>query len=246
MGPATAGDGAAGVVVVDRRLTGPPEAANGGYACGLVAGYLGGHAEVTLRRPVPVGRPLALRRTASGVALVDGDTLVAEGVPACVRLRLPGTVSAEQAEAAMASYPALDWGERMMPCFVCGPGRPDGFGVFPGPVPGRDLVAAVWTPAPGIAEPDGTVPAPFAWAVLDCTGTWAGMAGTGLVEVAPLGRMAAGLHRPVRAGERYVAVGWPLGVERRKLFSAAALVAADGAVVAAATLTCISPRDPAR
>ena len=49
-------------VVIERRFRGPPESANGGYACGLVAGLLGGVAEVTLRLPPPLDRELDVVR----------------------------------------------------------------------------------------------------------------------------------------------------------------------------------------
>jgi len=45
-------------LVIDPRFNGPVGSANGGYTCGLVAGLLDGIAEVTLRRPLPLGRPL--------------------------------------------------------------------------------------------------------------------------------------------------------------------------------------------
>ena len=39
-----------GTVIVERRFLGPPNSANGGYACGLIGGFIDGSAEVTLRR----------------------------------------------------------------------------------------------------------------------------------------------------------------------------------------------------
>ena len=47
-------------VVIARRFCGPPTSANGGYACGLVAGLLDGRARVTLRSPPPLDRPLQI------------------------------------------------------------------------------------------------------------------------------------------------------------------------------------------
>jgi hypothetical protein len=44
-----------------RRFCGPPGMANGGFACGSIAALHGGAAEVTLRRPLPLERPLAAR-----------------------------------------------------------------------------------------------------------------------------------------------------------------------------------------
>src|SRR5918996_2619259 len=45
-------------VMIPARFNGPPATANGGYTCGLVARLLGVDAEVTLRRPPPLDRPL--------------------------------------------------------------------------------------------------------------------------------------------------------------------------------------------
>ena len=49
-------------MIVPGRYNGPPESANGGYACGLVAGLLGGVVEVTLRLPPPLDRELGVVR----------------------------------------------------------------------------------------------------------------------------------------------------------------------------------------
>ena len=43
---------------VPARFCGPPGVANGGFTGGSLAALLGGAAEVTLRRPVPLDRPL--------------------------------------------------------------------------------------------------------------------------------------------------------------------------------------------
>jgi hypothetical protein len=44
-----------GSLSVARRFCGPPDTGNGGYVCGLIAGFVEGPAEVTLRLPPPVG-----------------------------------------------------------------------------------------------------------------------------------------------------------------------------------------------
>ena len=41
-------------VVIDRRFNGPEHSSNGGYACGSVAAFIDGPAEVTLRVPPPL------------------------------------------------------------------------------------------------------------------------------------------------------------------------------------------------
>ena len=65
-------------VIIDRRFRGPPESGHGGYVCGVVADLMGGPAEVILRRPPPLGRPLEVQRLEGGrVALRDGETFIA-------------------------------------------------------------------------------------------------------------------------------------------------------------------------
>jgi len=65
-------------IVVERRYRGPEESGNGGYTCGIVAALLDGDAEVTLRVPPPLERPLRVDRGQGEVRVLDGETLVAE------------------------------------------------------------------------------------------------------------------------------------------------------------------------
>ena len=93
--------------LIDPRFVGLPDIAHGGYISGLLGGALGGHtAEVRLKRPVPPGRRLELRR-ADGelVELRDGDTLLAEARPAQLDVDVPAPISLAEAEAAR---PGLD------------------------------------------------------------------------------------------------------------------------------------------
>jgi len=64
-------------ITIARRFRGPEASGNGGYTCGLVAGFLEGEAEVTLRRPPPLERPLAVTREGERVLVHDGPYLVA-------------------------------------------------------------------------------------------------------------------------------------------------------------------------
>lgn len=76
---------------VAARFCGPPGFANGGFASGSLAALLGGAAEVTLRRPVPLDRSLPVHRDGGGVLVVeDGGVLLAEARPAEVALETPG------------------------------------------------------------------------------------------------------------------------------------------------------------
>jgi hypothetical protein len=63
---------------VAARFCGPPGVANGGFASGSLAALLGGATEVTLRRPLPLDRPLPVRGDGHGTLVVeDGGRLLA-------------------------------------------------------------------------------------------------------------------------------------------------------------------------
>jgi hypothetical protein len=201
------------VLTIDPRYRGPDNSGNGGYTCGLVAALLDGDAEVTLRLPPPLDRPLRVERDGARVAVLDGEALVAEAEPATVELELPAPVSFVDAEGA-----ALTHGDPTSPfphCFVCGRDREDGLRLFPGPVPGRDLVAAPWIPEEPRPE--------LVWAALDCPGAYgSGAVGRGDVV---LGRLAAHVERLPEPRERCVVVGWHLGEDGRKVYAGTALFA---------------------
>ena len=228
-------------ITIERRFRGPPESGYGGYVCGVVAGFIGGEAEVTLKRPPPLDRRLeAVRLEDGAVALRDGEMVIAEGAPASVEIEIPKPVALPDAEAASRSYPGFR--QHVFPtCFGCGPQRSEGDGlrIFPGRVDGRDIVAAPWTPDASLAGEGGTVRPEFVWAALDCPGAWALFDEP--IEGRPvvLGRMAAKPIAPVHAGEPHVVIGWALGGEGRRRFSGTALFSADGGLRAFARSTWI-------
>jgi hypothetical protein len=227
-------------LVIDPRYRGPAESGNGGYTCGLLAAVVGEPAEVTLRRPPPLERPLRVDRRNDHAALFDGDVLVAEARRAELHLDVPEPASHEEAERASAGYKGFEH-HPFPTCFVCGPDREpgDGLCIFPGAVEGRDLVAAPWAPDSSLAGDGGLVRSEFVWASLDCPGAFAvGFSDRGEVV---LGRLTAEARRPVRAGERYVVIGWPLGAEGRKLFAGTALFDAAGELCGLARAVWIAP-----
>ncbi len=231
-------------IIIDRRFRGPPDSGNGGYVCGIVAGLIGGTAEVTLRRPPPIGRPLeVVRLDRGGVALRDGETLIAQGEPASVEIEVPDPVGYAAAQEAAKSYPGFENHPAPM-CFVCGPDRDEGDGlrILPGPIAGRDIVAAPWTPDASLADENGKVRPEIVWAALDCPGAFA--VGFSVENVIVLGRLAAKLLAPAKHGEEYVVIGWPLGGEGRKLYAGSALYSRAGTLHAFAKATWIKVETP--
>jgi predicted amidohydrolase len=217
-------------ITFDRRYRGPLDSANGGYACGRLAAYLAGRAQVTLRLPPPLARPLAVEHRDGGVVLLDGDAVVAEAVPADVDVEPPARPSWEEAEEASARHirmPDVVFHE----CFSCGV-RPDGLNIHVGAVDETGLQAAPWTATEVSPE--------VVWAGIDCAGAFA-VGGPGRGEVL-LGRMAAELRRLPAVGERCVVVSWPLGEDGRKLHAGTALLTADGELIARSRQTWIAPR----
>ena len=228
-------------IVVDPRFRGPQASGNGGYTCGLVAAIVGDTAEVTLRLPPPLGRPLRVDADDGRVDVYDGDAVVAEGRPVDLELEAPAPVGFAAAAEAAVHYPGFD--RHAFPtCFVCGPERPagDGLRIFASPLPGTELVAAPWVPARDLAGAEGAVRPEFVWAALDCPGAFAvGFSERGEIL---LGRLAVRIERPPRFGERCVVVGWRLGEEGRKLYAGTALFSDRGERYAVGRATWIEPR----
>jgi hypothetical protein len=218
-------------LVIDPRFNGPAGSGNGGYTCGLVADFLDGTAEVTLRRPPPLGVPLSVHRDERRVVVRDGDAVVAEAVEATFEVTIPEPPTTEEAAAASARYPGFD--EHAFPtCFVCGPDRQagDGLRIFAGPLH-DGLVAAPWTPT----EVDRRV----VWAALDCPGAIAvGFPDRGETL---LGRLSAIVDEVPEVGEPCVVVGWPVSEEGRKLYAGTALYGEGGRPLARAKATWIAP-----
>lgn len=233
-------------VSIPRRFNGPLDSGQGGYSAGTVAGFVGGPAEVSLRRPVPLERPLAVVRGDDGsVQLLDGDELVADGQPAELRdLDVPAPVGIEEAREATTRYAGSTEGQ-FSRCFVCGLARDDSFEVFAGEVAGRRILASPWTPPDWAAGDDGHVRPEFVWAALDCPATFApGLAGD--VPMGMLARFGVRIDGPVTAGAEHVVVGWPIEVDGRKHHCGGAIFSADGTLLAAARALLIVPRDQSR
>jgi len=236
-------------MVIDKRFCGPPNSANGGYVCGLLAAHIDGSAEITLRAPPPLDRQLDIvASTERGVELREDETILATG--RAVRLTVPEipAVTFSEAEDAVCRTPYDESNHKLPTCFVCGPARADGDGlrIFAGPLPDRHdskigAFAASWIPYSNLASDDGGVAREFVWAALDCPTGYAclgarhfGMSGA---ETILLGRMSARINDRPHLGDRCIIVAWPTGREGRKLFAGSALLRSDGELLAVAQAT---------
>jgi hypothetical protein len=232
-------------LVIPQRFCGPPGSGNGGYVAGRLAACTGAArpVEVTLRRPAPLATRLTVWGSAGPVwTLTAGADAIAEA-----RLAGPGLDLAPPVRPGPAAIgEAAPRADHPFPgCFVCGPARRpgDGLGLAPAPVPGAGgVVAARWTPPADLADARGRVETAIVWAALDCPGYFAILSAAPLRKLL-LGRMTATLAAPVRAGEPYAVIGWPLGGSGRRYQAATALLGADGRVRALSRQVWIAPRE---
>ena len=201
-------------VTVPARFSGPPNSGNGGYTCALLARHIGNPAEVTLRKPVPIGRAMQITRDHDSYSLLNADLIIAEGKPTSIVVDLPKPVTYIEAQAAAENSPAFK--DHPFPtCFVCGPQRAhgDGLRIFPGIIgesPKGRTFACSWLPAAEFADDAGNVKPEFIWSAMDCpTGFAAGFPYMGKLVT---GRLAVNLIAPVRAEEKCVIMSWPLGI----------------------------------
>ncbi len=230
-------------MIVAERFQGPPDCANGGYACGLLAGRMPpGPLRVTLRRPVPLDLPLSFSASEhDGLALTDpdGEVLV---IAAPVTDPEVGDVPAVSIEEARGAIPDEELLRRhpFPGCFGCGPDRDpqEAVALHVGRLPdGR--WATTWTPGESLAHASAGELAPqIVWTALDCPSSFAAVPAGSPPHV--LGRLEADVRAPVLVGEEVVVVAWPLGHEGRKRWGATALVGPSGDIRAVARATWIA------
>ncbi|MEU8501953.1 hypothetical protein AB0C86_35290 [Streptomyces lavendulae] len=183
---------------------GPPDTANGGYACGTFAKVAADHhrppVAVALLVAPPLDRALEFRPGARRSQIWDGDRLIATMTTAAAEFPTVDAVSLRTAVEASGRYRG-HVSHPFPTCFVCGVNREpaDGFPVAPGEVPGAlGTVACPWTPTEASAERPELV-----WSVLDCPGGWTS---DPIREPMVLTRMVAVLHRPPRPLAPHVVV----------------------------------------
>jgi hypothetical protein len=229
-------------LVIDGRYEGIPGVSLGGYVAGVAAKEIGPSVAVTLSKPVPPGSTVILERNESQVLLrVDGE-VAATAVPSQLETTAPASVSTDVAIRSSASY--LGFTHHLFPnCFTCGPDRSSGEGlrIFPGPVEGRKVVAALWHPPPSVWRSDGTVASEFLWAALDCPAIWGHIlhGGAHADDRAVSGRLALHQHAPVRGDAASIVVGWPIERQGRKIMAGAGIFSESGRLLVEARQTMI-------
>jgi len=237
-------------ITIQQRFNGPPKSGHGGYVCGIIADLIGPCAEVTLRSPPPLEKPLTVERIEAGeVRLLDDKVTIAEGRKAELRLDIPDTPTLEEAKNAAERYPGFE--THPFPfCFGCGHERIEGDGlrIFSGPVKGSEVMAAPWFPDASLVGETGRVRTEFLWAALDCPSGWAVVSlQKNLYPDTPyilLGRFVAEVKEGLEPGQNCVTIGWPIGNDARKLFSGSAIFSESGELFAAgkATWIAVQPR----
>jgi hypothetical protein len=238
-------------VLIQEQFRGPPQSGNGGYVGGTFATFAPegtGEAEVTLRAPIPLDVSLAVNKSADGVTVTHGETLIAEVKRVTYEMQIPQPPSWPEVErAAPSSYsllkndnPLFEGRRGFHPiCFCCGAEHDDGLGVFAAPV--GEQVAAIWKTKTAWADDSGNLPSEFLWTALDCPGQFAYRA-QGVIT-GMLGRITAKIHQPAKAGDAFLITAWPIRVEGKKHFAGSAMFDASGKLVAEATTLWIGTRD---
>ena len=239
-----AGDGGAGRVLIPRRFNGPPASANGGYACGLIARYIGrGPAEVSLRSPPPLDTALELVRADDGEVFLLPPRRARRRGPRRRPARRRAARAAERraAREALRRHPWLHGRHPFSDCYVCGAGRHDGLGMHFGDLRGHDGVTAALLVADETVPHDAAGLAPeIAWGALDCPSYVPALWDADVPSL--LACMHAEVLEPIPLGEPIVATGWLLSAEGRKTYTASALLSADGRLLARARCLWVRPR----
>ncbi|MBI4969915.1 MAG: hypothetical protein HZC25_17505 [Rhodospirillales bacterium] len=211
-------------ITIAPRFNGPRQSGNGGYVGGLLAGLAGRTVAVTFRKPSPLATPLAVVESPDAkLALMDGDSLIAEAQPFVLALDVPKAPDPKTCEAISATGGCGE-GSPFAWCFGCGRFHPDGLHVMSGPVPGPEkMAAAAWRPRYDLGDARSFLPKPFLWAALDCIGAIA-LRKDDRQAAFLTGRMAAKVDDSVLADRLYRVIAWVTGAEGRKRFTGAALI----------------------
>lgn len=232
-------------VVISSRYQGPPDSANGGYACGVIGCSVHGVARVRLNVPPPLDTPMTIRqKDRSAAELLLGSTTVGRAVRTDDEWQVPGPVEYDHAVGASRTYPWYE-GHPFPSCFVCGPDRVDGDGlrIFPGALSERRVVAAPWTPPDSVCDASGLVQHEVVWAALDCPSWFGILEFETSVRYALLGELTARIIDRPRQNSRCVIVGWASGRDGRKLYGGTAIYDEAGALLATSAATWVELKD---
>jgi hypothetical protein len=222
-------------LVIDAAYAGLPGMAHGGYVAGvLTAALAADSSRIRLRRPVPPAQALRLERPHRTQVELHGEAgLLADGADAEVLIDAPERVAPAEALSASRRFPGM--AHHPYPgCVCCGPAHPRGLRVFPGPVSGRGVVAALWVPAAELADGGGDLPSELVCAALDCPQLWALMlhAPATTADRVVTAVLETRLDDRVVAGEPHVVMGWPIGRDGRRWLAGAAIFGPGGELCA--------------
>jgi hypothetical protein len=228
--------------VIDERYSGIPGIILGGYVAGLAARGLGDSVAVTLTRPVPPGSTVDVERRETETTLRAADSIAVTAVRSRFTSTAPDPIDLKDAERASGRYPGFDH-HHFPTCFCCGPDRSVGSGlrIFPGPVDGRQLVAAIWLPDASLPQVDGAVAPEIVWAALDCPAIWGYVmhGNAGIEDRAVTGQLATQINGAVLAKVPSLVVGWPIQRQGRYLLAGAAIFSEAGNLLAESRQTLV-------
>ena len=219
---------------IEQRFCGPPKSGNGGYTCGQMAAHLPGTVRARLKAPPPLNTSLRLESYETEARLYNGTVLIGEAHCSVLNLEPPPLPNFNEAGKASRSYTGFVT-HAFPGCFVCGPDRlpGDGLRIFPGQVDATSTLAAPWVPDSTLTDSTGQVKSEFLWSALDCTGAFSVLPESGTTIIV-LGELCVHILGAIKAGERCVVIGWPLGIDGRKRLAGSAVAGSNGQLVAIA------------
>ncbi len=218
-------------VSIPAHCNGPADSGNGGYSCGVLAGFIDGPARVRLHAPPPLATGMQVRESDDNAfEMYDGETLIGTAWPTRLELDIPPAPTLAEAREASTRYVGFEHHDYPA-CYVCGPERrDDGLCLFPGPVRDWQLLACSWQPRPDMLDRNGRVRQEIIWSALDCPGFFAAHGPEKPLTL--LGELEGRLIREIRGDRPLVVYAWPLGTEGRKSWGGTAIADPDGEVLA--------------
>ena len=219
-------------IVIAKHYCGPSDSGNGGYTAGLFAKQLPFAAEVTLRIPPPLDQPLTVKINDNSAQLLDGETLVAEAKEralAIAEVKLPNLPTLAEATASSKNYLGFS-AAPFHNCFVCGASRKPGEGlnIYAGPVAEKQ-VAAPWIPTTNLSSDGQFIDTEYVWSALDCPGAWSVINSS---EVIVLGRFAVTMLEQLPLHQKYIACGWSIDRDGRKIYTGTSISDDNGKIYA--------------